>query len=97
MHLRGIYELRELGKLEHRHVDGEDFATAMSELREQVKQRLEDTSNGYEKREGLHRKEIKFELGDVVLAHLRKESFPKGEYNKFKMKKIGPCNILCKF
>lgn len=32
-----------------------------------------------------------------MLAHLRKERFLKGEYNKLKMKKIGPCKILRKF
>lgn len=30
----------------------------------------------------------------MVLAHLGKESYLKGEYNKLKMKNIGPCRIL---
>ena len=29
-----------------------------------------------------------------MLAHLRRERFPKREYNKLKFKKIGPCRIL---
>jgi hypothetical protein len=31
------------------------------------------------------------------LAHLRKDIFPKGKYNKLKMKNIIPCKILRKF
>lgn len=33
----------------------------------------------------------------MVLAHLRKERFPRGQYSKIKLKKIGPCKILRKF
>lgn len=37
MHPRGIYELRNLGKLEMRIVDAEYFVVAMQSLHEQVK------------------------------------------------------------
>ena len=48
MHPRGICELRDLGNLEHRSADGEDFSIAMSELHEKVKKRLQDTNYRYQ-------------------------------------------------
>ena len=45
----------------------------------------------------MKKREVNFEVGDLVLAHLRKEIFPKREYNKLKFKKIGPCRALRKF
>ena len=77
MHPRGVHELRDLGKLEKRSADGEDFAQAMSKLHEQVKLKLQDNSQRYKQRADTKRREVQFNVGDEVLAYLRKERFPK--------------------
>ena len=50
MHLRGVCELRDLGNLEHMSVYGEDFAAAMSESHEEIKQKLQENNHKYKQR-----------------------------------------------
>ena len=97
MHLIGVYEPRNLGKTKLRSAKGEDFASEMQAIHEQVKQKLQDNYIKYKSITNLKRREVNFEVRDLVLAHLRRERFPKREYNRLKFKKIGPCKILRKF
>jgi hypothetical protein len=97
IHPKGIIVLRDHNQDEFRSVGVEYFSLEMKKLHDRFREQLQDSSLKYKNRVDQKRREIQFEVGDEVLAHFRKESFPGGTYNKLKMKKIGPCRILRKF
>ena len=97
MHPIGVYELRYLGKQERRSAESEEFVFSIHELQENLKKRLHESAEKYKQREDLKRREVKFQVGDLVMAYIRKERFPKGNYNKLKLNNIGPCEFLRKF
>ena len=90
MHPRGVCGLTDLGQLEKWSADGEEFAKRISELEEQVKEIPQQSNTSYKVQADSRRREKNYEVGYLVLAYLKRDKFPKGEYNKLKMKKIGP-------
>ena len=70
MHPRGVYELRNLGKIESKSVDGEDFVVGIHELLENVKKKLQESIGKYKHRVDLKRKEVNIQVGDLVMTYI---------------------------
>lgn len=92
-HPRSILGLRDIQDMEKRSVQVEDFAEPMRDIHQQVKEQLEHTVNRYKKATDKKR-DLQFQVGDMVMVYLRKERLPKEKHTKLMMKKMGQCKVL---
>ncbi|XP_057816056.2 uncharacterized protein LOC131029563 [Cryptomeria japonica] len=97
LHPKGILELRDLGGMDKRSAQGEDFTNTMKEIHEQVKPSLQQSADKYKIRADVKRRYVQFKVGNLVMDYLRKERLPKGQPSKLLMKKIGFLWVVHKF
>lgn len=97
VHLRGILELRDLGSAAARSGYAEYFSQSMKEVHESVKQALMKNTSKIKQKADERRKNLQFQVGDLVMVHLNKERLQQGVPNKLQIRRIGPCAILAKY
>lgn len=90
VHPRGVLELRSIADMEKPSALANDFVTAMKDIHEQGKYKLQHTTKKYKEYADRKRRELHFQIGDLVMVHLKKERMPRGSHTKLMMKKMDP-------
>ncbi|GKE60053.1 hypothetical protein Tco_1510420 [Tanacetum coccineum] len=85
-----VVDLIELPKLPDHSIAALNMAERIEVVQAKVKEKLESSNAKYKVQSDKHRRMKTFSVGDQVIVHLRKESFPIRTYTKLKMRKIGP-------
>lgn len=69
----------------------------MKDIHDRVRETLQKNIENYKEKANERKRDVQYKVGDLVMAHLKKERLPKGHPTKLLMKKIGPCWIVHKF
>lgn len=69
----------------------------MKEVHDAVKKTIMENTAHTKKKVDERKRDVQFQVGDLVMVHLNKERMQKGVLSKLQMRKIGPCAILEKY
>ncbi|VVA31129.1 PREDICTED: reverse mRNAase, partial [Prunus dulcis] len=83
-----VVDLVKLPRGQQTSVAAKNLAEEVVAVRDEVKQKLEQTNAKYKAAADRHRRVKVFQEGDSVMIFLRKERFPVGTYSKLKPKKM---------
>lgn len=73
MHPKGIFELRDLGSAAIRSGYAKEFSQSMKEVHESVRQALKENTSKIKQKVDEKRRNLQFQVGDLVMVHLNKE------------------------
>ena len=78
----------------HEDFDANTRSQHIRELHNKVRQKLEKRTEQYARQANKGRKEVLFEVGDLVWVHLRKDRFPSLRQSKLKPRADGPFQVI---
>ncbi|KAL9415754.1 hypothetical protein AB3S75_039028 [Citrus x aurantiifolia] len=75
-------------------VEAEERSKSIKKMHEQVRDRILKQNEKYKKSADKYRRHAKFQEGDLVWVHLRKDHFPPGKFAKLRPRADGPFKVL---
>ena len=85
---RLTFDLTSLPKEVEIQEEAEQLAERIQKLHTEVIDHITKTTDSYKEEKNKKRREVHFQVGDLVMAHLKKKRFPIGTYGKIKDKHI---------
>ncbi|KAH9667915.1 Endonuclease [Citrus sinensis] len=74
--------------------EAEECSKSIKKMHEQVRDRILKQNEKYKKSTDKHRRHAKFQEGDLVWVHLRKDRFPPRKFAKLRPRADGPFKVL---